>query len=43
MALTEEFDECIVDMADEFESGEETLFREIRLTVDKGQSPVRID
>ena len=43
MALTEEFDECIVDMADEFESGEETLFREIRLTADKGQSPVRID
>lgn len=32
-----------VPPGDEFELEEETLFKEIRLAVDKGQSPVRID
>ena len=30
-------------VADELELEEESLFREIRLTADKGQSPIRID
>ena len=37
----EEFSDGFVE-ADELEV-EETLFREIRITADKGQSPVRID
>ena len=37
----DEFNPEILDI-DELES-EDTLFRELRITADKGQSPVRID
>ena len=35
--------DAVFEDGDDFESCEETLFRELRIVVDKGQSPVRID
>ena len=43
MADIDLFDELDEIPGDEFSGGEETLFKEIRLVADKGQSPVRID